>query len=48
MCITREAKAKLLVRQDANDWASVKAVLKEHCAIGRTFSLLLCGKCPKR
>jgi hypothetical protein len=26
--ITGEAKVKLLVRQDADDWASVKAILK--------------------
>jgi hypothetical protein len=45
--ITSEAKAKLLVRQDADDWASVKAVLKEHCAI-RTFLRLLYGQWPTR
>jgi hypothetical protein len=41
--ITDEAKAKLLVRQDADDWASVKAVLKEHYAARRTLDLYACA-----
>jgi hypothetical protein len=45
--ITREAKAELRIRQDADDWASVKAVLKEQGAI-RTFLRLLYGQCPTR
>jgi hypothetical protein len=46
MCVTR-SKGKILVQQDY-DWASVKAVLKEHCAIRRIFLFLLYGQCPKR
>ena len=41
--ITGEAKAKLLVRQDADDWASVKAILKEHYATRRTLDFYACA-----
>ena len=41
--ITGEARAKLLVRQDADDWASVKAVLKEHYATKRTLDFYACA-----
>jgi hypothetical protein len=41
-CITGEAKAKLLVRQDADDLAGVKAVLKEHSATRRTLDFYTC------
>jgi hypothetical protein len=41
--ITGEARAKLLVRQDADDWASVKAVLKDHYATKRTLDFYACA-----
>jgi hypothetical protein len=41
--IPGEAKAKLLVRQDADDWASVKAVLKVHYATKRTLDFDACA-----
>jgi hypothetical protein len=41
--IRGEAKAKLLVRQDTDDWASVKAVLKEHYATQRTLDFYACA-----
>jgi hypothetical protein len=41
--ITGEAKAKLLVRQDVDDWDSVKAVLKEHYATIRRLDFYACA-----
>jgi hypothetical protein len=41
--ITGETKAKLLVRQDADDWASIRAVLKEHYATRRTLDVYACA-----
>jgi hypothetical protein len=41
--ITGEAKARLLVRLDADDWASVKAVLKKHYATKRTVDFYTCA-----
>jgi hypothetical protein len=41
--ITGEAKAKLLVRKDADDWDSVKAVLKEHYATRRILDFYACA-----
>jgi hypothetical protein len=37
--ITGESRAKLLVRQDADDWDSFKAVLKEQYATKRTCAM---------
>jgi hypothetical protein len=41
--ITDEAKAKLLVRQNAFVWASVRAVLQEHYAARRTLDFYACA-----
>jgi hypothetical protein len=38
-----EARAKLLVRQDADDWDSVKNVLKEHYATNRILDFYACA-----
>jgi hypothetical protein len=41
--VTGEARAKLLVRQDADVWTSVKAVLEEHYATKRTLDVYACA-----
>ena len=42
MKITGDARSKLIVRDLTHTWVSVKGILEEKCAVGRTLDFYAC------